>query len=359
MFIPEEFRGLGYSVLPGEKLKDLWGLLASSAESADTASDLAAITFEDPHFGEHYQHYLLPRVTECEQHRKDQLSKLRNTLTFGLFAFILLIPVQILAHLFLQEHDTLLFLAMMLYSGLLVWMWHPIRAYKATIKKDIFPSIFSFFGEHFVYTAEGGLSLEDLISSGILPHYNIAHTEDHLRGLYQNVALEIQELDLKKETGSGKSRRVETVFKGMAIRLSMNKPFHGRTLVKEDQGKLGNWLTDKFSSGGLEKITLEDPLFEREFEVYGSDQIEARYLLTPAFMERLQKLCAIVEGDGLQAAFYDSRLLLLISTPHDRFSVASIFTPATFEAEIVTILSEMKQIFGIIDHLKLYEQTRL
>lgn len=34
-------------------------------------------------------------------------------------------------------------------------------------------------------------------------------------------------------------------------------------------------------------IRLEDPEFEKEFCVYGDDQVEARYLLTSSLMERI------------------------------------------------------------------------
>ena len=37
------------------------------------------------------------------------------------------------------------------------------------------------------------------------------------------------------------------------------------------------------------KIRLEDPEFQKQFEVYCDDQITARYVLTPAFMQRLKK----------------------------------------------------------------------
>ena len=35
---------------------------------------------------------------------------------------------------------------------------------------------------------------------------------------------------------------------------------------------------------------MEDPEFQKQFEVYCDDQITARYVLTPAFMQRLKKL---------------------------------------------------------------------
>jgi Protein of unknown function (DUF3137) len=109
----------------------------------------------------------------------------------------------------------------------------------------------------------------------------------------------------------------------------------------------------------MQKVTLEDPQFEDKFEVYSTDQIEARYLLTTSFMERLLALSRLFSGQGLQAAFHEKHLLLLLNAQENMFEASSIFQPATFTDDIQTILEEMKQIFSLIDHLKLYEQTRL
>lgn len=42
----------------------------------------------------------------------------------------------------------------------------------------------------------------------------------------------------------------------------------------------------------LHKVILEDPKFNRRFNVYSSNQVEARYLVTPLFMELLNNLNA-------------------------------------------------------------------
>jgi hypothetical protein len=42
----------------------------------------------------------------------------------------------------------------------------------------------------------------------------------------------------------------------------------------------------------MEPVRLEDPRFEGQYEVYSTNQIEARALLTPAFMERFMALAA-------------------------------------------------------------------
>ncbi len=175
---------------------------------------------------------------------------------------------------------------------------------------------------------------------------------------WKGVRLELTETKLTEEHGSGKDRRTVTVFQGLLIVLTMNKNFSGRTIIKRDVGKVLNWFTDTFDRK-LESVRLEDPRFERKFEVYSSDQVEARYLLTPTFMERLMELRAVFHKAPIQGSFFDDKLLLTIKTGQDRFETASIFRPATFVREINTILKEMPAIFRIIEVLKLDQRTGL
>ena len=138
----------------------------------------------------------------------------------------------------------------------------------------------------------------------------------------------------------------------------MNKRFSGRTVIKRDRGVIGEWASNLFGHGeGLEKVSLEDPQFQREFDVLSSDQVEARYLLTPAFMDRLLRLQALFKGARLQASFYDDRLFMMIESSLDRFEPGSIFTPVDFSEEINTVLGEMRELLAIIEILKLNLRT--
>ena len=70
-----------------------------------------------------------------------------------------------------------------------------------------------------------------------------------------------------------------------------NKHFKTHTLVLPDTaekllGKIGQSLQSMNRTRG-ELIKLEDPEFEKEFCVFGDDQIEARYILSPALMHRI------------------------------------------------------------------------
>ena len=109
----------------------------------------------------------------------------------------------------------------------------------------------------------------------------------------------------------------------------------------------------------MDKVTLEDPIFEKKFDVYSTDQIEARYLLTTSFMERLLELSSSYGDSDLQCSFYNDRLLLMIASRKNHFETGSIFQPADFTDDINIILRDMSTIFKIIDDLKLYQRSGL
>ena len=358
-------------------LIDIGKVLAGGAGTADhgeTVEGLVPVEGIEGDIQAHYDAHIRPHCARFEQSRQEAFIETARRKPKGQLATVAIAIVAI-ALCFVVPADSdgdspiPAILMFGVFGAIAVWVWvqWPKHLYKASIKQEIFPHVFSFFGSDYHYDAEAsGISVAELKPSGIIPSYNTNgdSNEDLVRGSYQGVSLELFESSLVR--GSGKNRT--TVFRGLFISLGMNKHFGGHTIVKRDRGKLGNFFADK--STKLENVKLEDPRFEEQFEVYSSDQVEARYLLTPAFMERLMHLEDIISGGkkrddakkrkkGIQVAFYDDRLLLMIPSGKHRFEVRNIDEPVTFYDDINTIMKEMADIFGIIEHLKLQEQTRL
>ena len=240
--------------------------------------------------------------------------------------------------------------------GLGLWANKPRRRYISTYKSRVLPAIAGSLGE-FRYDEFGRIGTDRLTASTLLPHHDDYKSEDKFTGSYKGVEVELAEAKLTKEQGSGKDRKTVTVFKGLFVLLSTHKAVTGKTVIKRDAGAIANWLGEKF--GGLERVALEDPAFEERFEVYGTDQIEARYLLTPAFMERLTTL-AMHMGDGrLQAAFYDERFFVMVPNAKDLFEPPSIFTSVMKDTGVKRISREFGDVLSIVDILKLDERTGL
>ena len=313
--------------------------------------------FQDPEgsqkpFAPHYEQFIKPEIDTFEHQRIATLKSFGQR-SFG--ALCLLVATVIMGIVFNVIGNLLLIdqIDFIILMAIATWCYLPVWRYKGSVKKTIFPPIFKFFGENFHYSPKALIGIDSFESSEILPFYtdyNRGILTDSVQGTYKNVTLDIVWAHLKQKH----SASIHPFFKGLFICLGMNKRFLGKTIVKRDLG-LMNWA-DK-PSEELEKVNLEDPRFEEDFEVYASNQIEARYLLTPSFMERLQGLSNLFWGADVQASFYNQNLLLMIPLKKRYFSTGSIFQPATFTGEIQRILEEMNLIFKIIQELKLHEKT--
>ena len=163
----------------------------------------------------------------------------------------------------------------------------PIYMYKKKVKPQIMPDFANFFGS-FSYVFEGKINDEILKTSDLFAQYDRSVGDDYFTGVYDGVGISIgEEKLLKVRRDSQNKESTRKVFGGICILFEMNKKFKGRTVVLKDRGTFGNAFT---KIQGLQTVRLEDSVFEKFFEVYSDDQIEARYLLTTGFMERMLKL---------------------------------------------------------------------
>ena len=309
----------------------------------------------DKGFSEHYELHLKALVDEFERERVAAASLARKKLIWltPLFVFIPVIGWQLIVWEFNETDEFAgLGLSFIVLSFVAIFWFvkESIITYQNSIKNQIFPRILDFIGE-FTFSAEVSDRVERYKNSGLLPTFSTETNEDIITGEYKGVQIELFETHLQEWKKRGKSSRLVTVFNGLIINLSMNKKFNGKTLVKQDKGFVGNWFSKKSSK--LENVKLEDPRFEKSFEVFSSDQIEARYLLTVSFMERLLAFAEIFDNTEIQLSFENNSLLMVIPLKKPFFEPGPITEPEDFIDDSKSLLREMHLIFEIIETLKL------
>ena len=315
----------------------------------------------DRGFSDHYQSHLKVLVDEFETERIAAASLARKKLIWltPLFALILVIGWQIILWELngTDEFAGIGFYFIVFSYALIFWyVKKSIVTYQNSIKNQIFPRILSFIGD-FTFSAEVSDRVGRFKDSGLLPAFSTEENEDNITGEYKGVQIELFETHLEKWKKRGKNSRLVTVFNGLIINLSMNKRFNGKTLVKQDKGSVGNWFSKK--SSNLENVKLEDPRFENTFEVFSSDQIEARYLLTVSFMERLLELAEIFDNTKIQLCFENNNLLMVVPLKKPIFEPGPITEPEDFIDDSQSLLKEMHLIFQIIETLKLNMKLNL
>ncbi len=312
-------------------------------------------------FDDYYERILQPKLQEND--------KIRSRY-FGMFIVLLIMAVifypLVLLTLITTSNDNLpdIGMVLVLSGGVIMVLRGPIYFYKKKAKKTIMADFANFFGS-FSYENERYLPDALLKKSELFGSYNLHKGDDFFSGTYKDVGITISEETLQNQTSyevmdisSNGSRlghretKKKTVFQGICVLLTMNKNFKGRTVVVKDKG-----IFNVFKHiSGLQRVKLEDMRFEDLFEVYSSDQIEARYLLTTAFMERMLKLSELYGGKSIQFSFDDYQLLLAIPTKQDMFEACSFFRSNVNKKKVDRVFEQFYTVFSIVDILKLNQK---
>lgn len=195
--------------------------------------------------------------------------------------------------------------------------------------------------------------------AGLMPTHDTRKLEDRIAGTHEGVSFELCEAQLEQnhDDDEDDSDDDNTVFHGLLLIYSFQKPFEGETVVMPDATWLGNKLVGMTRRG--DRVTLEDVRFEKQFEVYSTDQVEARYILTPRFMERMSELAGqFGNRRGLSMAFTGNDLLIAVRSSKDRFEGGSIFKSFADPERAKELVAELTQIFMVIDVLNLTDTSR-
>ncbi|MEQ9506400.1 MAG: DUF3137 domain-containing protein [Hyphomonas sp.] len=184
---------------------------------------------------------------------------------------------------------------------------------------------------------------------GVVPGWDRSKYEDLLTGKRGAVDFELFEahLEERRTTTDSKGRTRTTwvtVFRGQCLRFDFHKTFYGRTLVTRDAG-----MFNRFGGGkGMQRAALEDPKFEKIFEVYTTDQVESRYLLTPDLMQKLVDLEDTFKGGKLKTAFDGGEMLITVQGGN-LFEPGSMFKPLDSADRVHELLNDFAAVFGLID----------
>jgi hypothetical protein len=232
-----------------------------------------------------------------------------------------------------------------------VWAFTKLqREYERLYKSRVLPALAARFGD-LTYKHASPDDVHQLGAARILPECDSVRAEDEIAGTYRGLGIRIVEARLQHRSGDND----RTVFDGLLIEIMLPRRLTGTTAVLTDEGLFGN-LKKRWQIDTMETVRLENPEFERRFEVYSDDQIEARALLTPAFMERFMAL-ASTSGFSLPGALAEGNRLV-IALPKtlgtgDLFEAPMYWTPAggrplvVLEKDIRAVLAMADTVVGL------------
>ena len=300
-------------------------------------------------FYEKYSNQIVLLVQKHEASRRIKLffAIISSSSLFILASFLLYIAITN-GGIFDDNNEGAFKLAVLLY-GLSYFSWFWIKkGFENTIKKRIMPTVCKCFGN--IKWSEGSYAYGSVFSAScVVPQFTSAEYDDIFEGSYNDVNIEIVEPEYI--LGSGKYQR--TVFDGIVVKLDMNKSFTSHTVIKPSN------LMHISPSPDLKRTELEDVEFNKKYDVFTNDEVDARYLITPSFMERLKNMKIAFKANGISCAFFGNLLIVALSTSKDIFSICSLIKPIDDRKQYFQMYEEIVSIIKLIDYFKLNQKIGL
>jgi hypothetical protein len=312
---------------------------------------------------------LIARLQPLEERRLEVRTRIRY--------FILMLPLGLLMgigsfiqpggngsfeldgppHLFLLIPGILVLIA-----GIILWTY-TFQQYKSTFKQEVIQAVIQAVHPHFDYLPEGKISKREFMYARFFTASSVDRysDEDFVRGKWGKTDFCFSEVHVEERHTSTDSKghtrtRYETIFKGLFMVADFHKHFQGETFVFPDfsEKMLGSWLGKKLQSRkkrGAERAELDDPVFEKEFAVYTTDQIEARYILSHSMMEDIMELKQ-KHNCQVYLSFLDNYAYIGLNWNRDLFE-PKLKNPVTDATIIRRFYQELLLCLDIIDQLNL------
>ena len=194
---------------------------------------------------------------------------------------------------------------------------------KDKYKQEIIKEMVNFIDPSLTYNSTSFISQHEFSNSKIfIRNIDRYRGDDLVVGNLGKTEVQFSELNAQYETTDkdGRSRYV-SIFNGIFFIADFHKDFVGETIVLPDRaeklfGKLGT-IFQKMNISRPDLVKLENPDFEKAFVVYGTDQVEARYILTPALMERIMDFQK--KSGKIYLSFLHSKVYIAISLSKNLF----------------------------------------
>ena len=166
-------------------------------------------------------------------------------------------------------------------------------------------------------------------------------SEDLISGEIEGVRVKFSDFYAAKIVKKKNSTETVVLFRGV--------------LFKADFNKKSNCITQIAHAGSRnlaiygQRASMDDARFEEIFDVYTTDQIGARYVLTPVIMERFREVCERF-GCPVNAVFKDGQIFIAVETRRDDFepmpskSLTDEATLTAYESEIESFTQIVKEL---------------
>lgn len=239
--------------------------------------------------------------------------------------------------------------------GIFFLYQHHAKHFRASYKTQIIASLAQAQGLQ--YNHQACISRSDYDRSKIFSTRPDRYWgDDYLTGTVGKTGIRFSELHTQYKSG-GKNKSYHTIFGGIFFIADFNKHFVGETFVLPDvsENVFGSGLGGFFQKLNIMRpqlVKLEDVEFEKAFAIYGTDQVEARYILSPALMQRILKLKQKF-NTNVALSFIGSHVYIAITINKNLFEAPWLFTPIDNYKQLEEYYNDIAMCVEIVELLDL------
>lgn len=325
------------------------GLIVAVAGAWASISLMLPKAKPDPNAGADIEASLQDVLGELEKARLNTVAQVNKRATWRVPACIAGGAVLWVLGQFSDDPGDLMdLIALMIVPGIGGYVWASMKLsseYAQLYKQRVLPRLAASFGD-ISYRRAAAPDLTQLEKECIFGKFDRMKADDEIFGMHRNLPLNLVELKLERQSG----KNDQVVFDGLLVTLTLPRDTGAVTAVVSDAGAWGNF-TERMKSQHRERVRLEDPRFEKVYEVYGADQIAARALLNPAFMERFMALGDL--PDFSLPFLLCSGRMLQIAMPkrfgRDLFEPPSFQKPAANREALVKLQADIAAVMAAAD----------
>ena len=222
---------------------------------------------------------------------------------------------------------------------------------KLFFKKKCMSKLLRVFGNIKWYNNCEVIKTVEICETGLFPPILYRITDDEFVGEYQGVKFRMSETKFPINRFIG--------FTGIILAFEANKSFESHTII------VSKLAPDRHRTFNLESVILEDPVFCRDYNVYSSNQTEARYLITPTFMERFRKLKVAFKTTDIACAFLKNKIIFaldvegLLGLSKNLFEIDAYSAFTDGRKAINIFYNELTSVLDMAAYFKLDEKTGL
>ncbi|MBQ8671859.1 MAG: DUF3137 domain-containing protein [Alphaproteobacteria bacterium] len=247
------------------------------------------------------------------------------------------------------------------------------KQYKRKVKSLLIPKFINFFGKFKYGNYPISREIIEKSSLFVMPEFRNYIFDDCFKGKYKSTVLHIAEERLIFRTS-------------LCVLVNFNKKFEGQTVVYSSKHDGGFYLlllmvllvccslvimyfnietvpmfllswsagiyfycVDRKTPQKSSKAKTESIDFSKRWKIETTNQVEARYILTPAFMEQMIQTCKSFRSNNLNFSFFENKLLIIIRSQKNWFELAPFFSSNYQKAE--ECFEQLNSILSVIDIL--------